>query len=119
MLYEKIFMERYEEGANLKLIMKPDLNSPKTLMGIVKFTFIAALFAMFGDAIIAHAMLWGNDPYWTYWITDGLLMATVFGIGTSFFGVGLGKGAILTAVHIFFTDNLLLDIITHRSAESC
>lgn len=66
MLYEKNIMERSEETANLRLLLKTDLNSPKTLMGIVKFTFIAALFAMFGDAVIAHAMLWGNDPYWTY-----------------------------------------------------
>lgn len=70
-------------------------------MGVVKFTFLAALLAMFGDAAIAHAMLWGNDPYWTYWITDGLLMATVFGIGTALFGMGIGRGAILTAFHIF------------------
>lgn len=47
------------------------MSGPASLQDIVTFTVLAALFAMFGDAIIAHAMLWGNDPYWTYWITDG------------------------------------------------
>lgn len=75
-------------------------SGPSSLLEIVKFTAMAALLAMFGDAAIAHAMLWGNDPYWTYWITDGLLMSTVFGLGTAWFGVGLGRGAILTAIHI-------------------
>lgn len=94
-------MANYEAKANSKSEIKELNYSPTSLMDIVKFTFIAALLAMFGDAAIAHAMLWGNDPYWTYWITDGLLMATVFGIGTAFFGAGARKGAILTAVHIF------------------
>lgn len=73
---------------------------PTSLFEIVKFTMLAALFAMLGDAAIAHAMLWGNDPYWTYWITDGLLMSTVFGVGTIWFGTGIGRGAVLTAVHV-------------------
>jgi hypothetical protein len=67
---------------------------------VVKFTALASLLAIFMDAAIAHAMLWGNDPYWTYWITDTLLMATVFGVGTAWFGIGLLRGAVITAVHM-------------------
>lgn len=74
--------------------------TPLSLPELVKFTALAALLAMFTDAAIAHAMLWGNDPYWTYWITDALLMATVFGVGTAWFGVGLKRGAVLTFVHV-------------------
>jgi hypothetical protein len=67
---------------------------------LFKFTALASLLAIFADAAIAHAMLWGNDPYWTYWVTDALLMATVFGLGTAWVGIGPGRGAIITAVHI-------------------
>ena len=77
-----------------KAPLLPDVSS------LVKFTAAAALLAMFGDAAIAHAMLWGNDPQWTYWITDTLLMATVFGVGTAWLGVGLVRGAIITAIHM-------------------
>ncbi|MDO6390677.1 hypothetical protein Q4E40_11115 [Pontibacter sp. BT731] len=94
-------MEKYETVSNPGTKAMHPNGSPIPLIGIMKFTFLAALLAMFGDAAIAHAMLWGNDPYWTYWITDGLLMSTVFGLGTAFFGAGVGRGAILTAVHIF------------------
>lgn len=73
---------------------------PQSLSEVVKFTALAALLAIFLDAAIAHAMLWGNDPYWTYWVTDTLLMATVFGIGTMLFGIGMGRGAIITFVHV-------------------
>ena len=73
---------------------------PQNLAEVVKFTALAALLAIFLDAAVAHAMLWGNDPYWTYWVTDTLLMATVFGIGTMLFGIGMGRGAIITAVHV-------------------
>ena len=73
---------------------------PRSLSEVVKFTALAALLAIFLDAAIAHAMLWGNDPYWTYWVTDTLLMATVFGLGTMLFGIGMGRGAIITAVHV-------------------
>jgi hypothetical protein len=73
---------------------------PLTLPELVKFTALAALLAMFADAAVAHAMLWGNDPYWTYWVTDTLLMATVFGLGTAWLGVGLTRGAVLTAIHV-------------------
>ena len=67
---------------------------------LFKFTALASLFAIFADAAIAHAMLWANDPYWSYWITDTLLMATVFGLGTAWFGIGAGRGAVLTFFHI-------------------
>ena len=73
----------------------------RTMSDAVKFTALASLLAIFFDAAIAHAMLWGNDPYWTYWVTDTLLMATVFGVGTMLFGIGIGRGAIITAVHVF------------------
>ena len=74
--------------------------APQSLAELVKFTAMAALLAIFFDAAVAHAIAWENDPYWTYWITDTLLMATVFGIGTAWIGVGLGRGAVLTAVHV-------------------
>ena len=67
---------------------------------LVKFTALASLLAIFADAAIAHSILWGNDPYWSYWITDTLLMATVYGLGTAWLGIGLRQGAIITAIHI-------------------
>src|SRR5687767_6323968 len=73
---------------------------PLSISELFKFTASASLFAIFADAAIAHAMLWGNDPYWAYWVTDTLLMATVFGLGTAWLGIGAGRGAIITAVHI-------------------
>ena len=73
---------------------------PQSLSEVVKFTALAAMLAIFFDAALAHAMIWGNDPYWTYWVTDTLLMATVFGLGTMLFGIGLGRGALITAVHV-------------------
>ncbi|MFU0508030.1 hypothetical protein, partial [Pseudaminobacter sp. NGMCC 1.201702] len=75
-------------------------HSPLSLSDVSKFTALAALLAIFVDAAIGHAMLWGNDPYWTYWITDTLLMATVFGLGTAWLGIGLVRGAVITAVHM-------------------
>ncbi|MEX2374463.1 MAG: hypothetical protein WD942_02610 [Dehalococcoidia bacterium] len=71
-----------------------------SLSDIGRFTAMAALLAIFVDAAVGHAMLWGNDPYWTYWITDTLLMATVFGLGTAWFGIGLIRGVVITAVHM-------------------
>lgn len=75
-------------------------SGPLLLSDVCKFTALAALLAIFVDAVVGHAMLWGNDPYWTYWITDTLLMATVFGLGTAWLGIGLARGAIITAVHM-------------------
>jgi hypothetical protein len=79
---------------------RASIRVPLSLPELIKFTALAALLAMFADAAVAHAMLWGNDPYWTYWVTDTLLMATVFGVGTAWFGVGLKRGAVLTFVHV-------------------
>jgi hypothetical protein len=75
-------------------------NGPLSLDAVSRFTALAALLAIFVDAAIGHAMLWGNDPYWTYWITDTLLMATVFGLGTAWLGIGLVRGAVITAIHM-------------------
>jgi hypothetical protein len=63
------------------------------------FTALVALLAILADASIGHAMMWENDPYWTYWITKTFLIATVFGLGTAWFGAGVGRGAVITAVH--------------------
>jgi hypothetical protein len=78
----------------------PVISHPQSVGDVVKFTALAASLAIFVDAAIGHAMIWGNDPYWTYWVTDTLLMATVFGLGTAWFGMGLLKGALITAAHI-------------------
>ncbi len=66
---------------------------------LAKFTAAVALFAIFVDAAIGHGLLWENDPYWTYWITKTFLIATIFALGTAWLGVGIGRGAIITAVH--------------------
>jgi heme/copper-type cytochrome/quinol oxidase subunit 2 len=64
-----------------------------------KFTAAVALFAIFVDAAIGHGLTWENDPYWTYWVTKTFLIATIFGLGTAWFGVGVGRGAVITLVH--------------------
>jgi hypothetical protein len=64
-----------------------------------KFTAMVALLAIFADAAIGHGLLWENDPYWTYWVTKTFLIATVFGLGTAWLGLGVGRGALITAVH--------------------
>jgi hypothetical protein len=84
-------------GKNAKRGLRFESNSVADLL---KFTALASLLAISVDAAIGHAMLWGNDPYWTYWVTDTLLMATVFGLGTAWLGMGLVRGAVITAVHI-------------------
>lgn len=66
---------------------------------LVKFTGLVALLAIFADAAVGHALLWENDPYWTYWITKTLLIATVFGLGTAWIGIGTARGAVITTVH--------------------
>ncbi len=58
-----------------------------------------ALLAILSDAFFGHMLAWENDPYWTYWITKTFLIATVFGLGTAWLGVGVGRGAVITAVH--------------------
>jgi hypothetical protein len=67
---------------------------------LVKFAALAAVIAMLADAVVGHALLWHNDPYWTYWVTDTLLLATVFCVGTALVGAGVGRGAVLTAVQV-------------------
>ena len=66
---------------------------------VARFTTVVAILAIFSDAAVGHALMWENDPYWTYWITKTFLIATVFGLGTAWFGIGAGRGAVITAVH--------------------
>ncbi|MFN2590403.1 MAG: hypothetical protein ABR518_06505 [Actinomycetota bacterium] len=66
---------------------------------VAKFTVLVALFAIFWDAAVGHGLTWENDPYWTYWVTKTFLIATIFGLGTAWFGVGVGVGAAITVVH--------------------
>ncbi len=73
-----------------------DLLSPGAL---ASFTVAVALSAIFVDAAVGHGLTWENDPYWTYWVTKTFLIATIFGLGTAWFGVGVGRGAVITAVH--------------------
>jgi hypothetical protein len=72
---------------------RPDLRD------LAKFTALVALLAILADAAVGHALTWENDPYWTYWITKTFLIATVFGLGTAWLGIGVGRGAVITAVH--------------------
>ena len=60
---------------------------------VAKFAALAALLAILADAAIGHGLTWGNDPYWTYWVTKTFLIATVIGLGTAWFGIGVGRGA--------------------------
>ena len=69
------------------------------LSGLAKFTGAVALLAILSDAAVGHALLWENDPYWTYWVTKTFLIATVFGLGTAWLGAGIVRGAVITAVH--------------------
>lgn len=78
------------------LVLARRLRSPSDL---AKFTASVALLAIFSDAALGHALLWENDPYWTYWITKTFLIATVFGLGTAWLGIGAVRGAVITAVH--------------------
>lgn len=71
----------------------------ETLADLAKFTAAVALLAILSDAAVGHALLWENDPYWTYWITKTFLIATVFGLGTAWLGAGIARGAVVTAVH--------------------
>jgi hypothetical protein len=66
---------------------------------LAKFTGAVALLAILSDAAVGHALLWENDPYWTYWVTKTFLIATVFGLGTAWLGAGIARGAVITAVH--------------------
>ncbi|HWC33068.1 MAG TPA: hypothetical protein VG709_08075, partial [Actinomycetota bacterium] len=66
---------------------------------VAKFTALVALLAIFSDAALGHGLTWENDPYWTYWVTKTFLIATVFGLGTAWVGIGAGRGAAITLVH--------------------
>ena len=70
-----------------------------TTRGVAKFTALVALLAILSDAAVGHALLWENDPYWTYWITKTFLIATVFGLGTAWLGTGVGRGAVISFAH--------------------
>jgi hypothetical protein len=67
--------------------------------GLATFTALVALLAILSDAAVGHALLWENDPYWTYWITKTFLIATVFCLGTAWLGTGVGRGAVIAFVH--------------------
>jgi hypothetical protein len=71
-----------------------------TLGELVKFAALAAVLAMLFDAVVGHALLWDNDPYWTYWITDTFLIATVFSVGTALLGAGIVRGALITVAQM-------------------
>lgn len=66
---------------------------------VARFTALAALLAILADATIGHGLTWENDPYWTYWVTKTFLIATVIGLGTAWFGIGVGRGALIVLVH--------------------
>ena len=67
---------------------------------LATFTALVALLAILSDAAVGHALLWENDPYWTYWITKTFLIATVFGLGTAWLGTGVVRGAVISLAHM-------------------
>ena len=71
-----------------------------SLAELVKFAAVGAVLAMLFDAVIGHALLWDNDPYWTYWVTDTFLILTVFSVGTALLGAGIARGAVITVVQM-------------------
>jgi hypothetical protein len=66
---------------------------------LIKFAFLVGIFGIISDAMLGHALLWENDPYWTYWVTKTFLITTVFALGTAWIGFGRAKGAFITLVH--------------------
>jgi hypothetical protein len=58
---------------------------------LATFTLVALL-VILADAAVGHGLLWENDPYWAYWITKTFLIATVFGLGTTWLGIGAAAG---------------------------
>jgi hypothetical protein len=76
-----------------------DRDSRLTAGQVSRFTAMVAILAIFADAAVGHGLTWENDPYWTYWITKTFLIATIFGLGTAWFGIGAARGAVITAVH--------------------
>lgn len=88
------------EKSNRERSVSPDVASTAsdlTTRQVVKFAGLAAVVAMFTDAAIGHALLWENDPFWTYWATDTFLIATIFGLGTAWLGMSIARGAVLAA----------------------
>ncbi len=79
--------------------MRDGAGSRLPVRDVAKFTAAVALLAIFWDAAVGHGLTWENDPYWSYWVTKTFLIATIFGLGTAWFGIGEGRGAIITAVH--------------------
>jgi len=71
--------------------MRPTANSA------IKYGILTAILAMFLDAAVGHGLFWKNDPYWTYWITDTLLIITIVTIGSTIVGIGVWQGFLLTA----------------------
>lgn len=76
-----------------------DPNDRLTAGQVSRFTAIVALLAIFADAAVGHGLAWKNDPYWQHWITKTFLIATIFGLGTAWFGIGVARGPFITAVH--------------------
>src|SRR4051812_17076368 len=68
---------------------------------LAKFSLLVGFMGILADSTLAHALLWENDPYWTYWITKTLLITTVFALGTAWYGFGPARGAVITVVHTF------------------
>jgi hypothetical protein len=64
-----------------------------------KLASAVALLGIFWDAAVGHGLAWENDPYWTYWVTKTFLIFTIFALGTAWLGIGIGRGALITAVH--------------------
>lgn len=80
-----------EPGSSVPIRLEPR-DTAKLTAGI-------ALSAIFVDAVLGHGLLWENDPYWTYWVTKTFLISAVFGLGTMWFGAGVGRGAAIAAAH--------------------
>jgi hypothetical protein len=75
-----------------------DFSRPSLSQASLFAAAVAAL-AIFWDAAVGHGLAWENDPYWTYWLTKTFLIFTVFALGTAWLGIGIGRGAVITAVH--------------------
>ncbi len=66
----------------------------------VKFGILTAILSMFIDAGVGHGLFWQNDPFWSYWITDTMLITTIVTIGTTIIGIGLWQGALLMFIQV-------------------
>jgi len=88
-----------ESRRSISRIRRPSATPLANTREVAKFAGGVALLGIFWDTAVGHALTWENDPYWTYWITKTFLIATVFALGTAWLGVGVGRGAGITAVH--------------------